>query len=235
MAEHGFSDRLYRSVFARLVVIMVALAASLLLVVTGFFWFIAGRYQDHARVAPTDRAHVLLAALVLLVMAAALFAAHGLIRRLLDPLRRLSDGVARLSEGQLDVTLPSPGRDEFGTLTAAFNTMVARVRGQIQARDQLLQQIEKLTQLVHQAQQELRAIILHLRPFALEGEPLKKALAALLTDIQARNPQLEIKHTISLKQELQPEIEEQLEPRFFAKHFWFCPAMFVIRNKTLEP
>lgn len=77
-------------------------------------------------------------------------------------------------------------------------------------RETVLKQIEKLTLLVHQAQQELRAIILHLRPFALDGEPLDKAISSLLTDIQARNPQLSIKQEVRIKHQLPPEIEEQL-------------------------
>jgi signal transduction histidine kinase len=46
--------------------------------------------------------------------------------------------VARLSAGQFDVVLPRGARDEFGTLAAAFNQMVQRVRDMIVARDQLL-------------------------------------------------------------------------------------------------
>lgn len=172
MAERGFTDRLHRSVFSRLVVIMVALAASLLVLVSFFFWFLMGRFQSHAQVLPTDRAHVLIAALVLLIMACALFAAHGLIRRLLHPLRGLSDGVARLSEGQLDVTLPTAGRDEFGALTEAFNTMVTRVRAQIQARDQLLLDVSH----------ELRSPLTRMR-VALELMPDGAQRAQLVADV----------------------------------------------------
>jgi signal transduction histidine kinase len=139
MAERSLAARLHRSVFARLVVIMLTLAASLMAVVGGFFVLYLGPHASRPFGGPTDRAHTVMLVLLLLIMAAALFAAHAVLSRLLRPLRALSDGVARLGEGQLDVALPSgAGDDEFGKLTVAFNAMVARVRGMIVARDQLL-------------------------------------------------------------------------------------------------
>jgi signal transduction histidine kinase len=83
-------------------------------------------------------AHDKLLAHLLILMVGACFVAHVVLRRALRPLRALRDGVARLSEGDLDVVLPNRSRDEFGTLTDAFNQMVGRVKGMIQARDQLL-------------------------------------------------------------------------------------------------
>jgi signal transduction histidine kinase len=82
--------------------------------------------------------HNKLLALLLAIMVAVIVMTHLVLRRLLRPLRALGDGVARLSEGQLDVVLPNPTRDEFGTLTEGFNQMVGRVRDMIRARDQLL-------------------------------------------------------------------------------------------------
>ena len=72
------------------------------------------------------------------LIATVVFTAHGVLKRLLLPLRWLGDGVARVSEGQLDVVVPKRSADEFGTLTDAFNTMVGRVKDMIRARDQLL-------------------------------------------------------------------------------------------------
>jgi signal transduction histidine kinase len=83
-------------------------------------------------------AHLIVPAVLLLLMAAVVFAAHGFLRRLLLPLRWLGDGVAGLSEGHLDVVVPKRSADEFGTLTDAFNRMVGRVKDMIGARDQLL-------------------------------------------------------------------------------------------------
>lgn len=104
--------------------------------------------------------HNLLIALLLAIMIAVIITAHLVLRRLLRPLRTLGDGVARLSDGQLDVVLPNPTRDEFGTLTDAFNTMVGRVRDMIRARDQLLLDVSH----------ELRSPITRLR-VALELVP----------------------------------------------------------------
>lgn len=82
--------------------------------------------------------HNMLLALLLGIMIAVIITAHLVLRRLLRPLRTLGDGVARLSDGQLDVVLPNPTRDEFGSLTDAFNQMVGRVRDMVRSRDQLL-------------------------------------------------------------------------------------------------
>ncbi len=84
-----------------------------------------------------DAHHWLFAGFILLIIAT-IVVAHLVIRRLLLPLRTLGDGVARLSAGELEVQLPEATRDEFGTLTNAFNEMVSRVRAMVRSRDQLL-------------------------------------------------------------------------------------------------
>jgi signal transduction histidine kinase len=89
----------------------------------------------------TDRmrtAHLMVPAVLLVLMSAVLFAAHGFLKRLLLPLRWLGDGVAGLSEGNLDVIVPRRSSDEIGALTDAFNRMVGRVKEMVTARDQLL-------------------------------------------------------------------------------------------------
>jgi signal transduction histidine kinase len=83
-------------------------------------------------------AHLVVPAVLLLLMSAVVFAAHGFLKRLLLPLRWLGDGVAGLSEGHLDVVVPKRSADEFGALTDAFNRMVGRVKDMIRSRDQLL-------------------------------------------------------------------------------------------------
>jgi signal transduction histidine kinase len=72
------------------------------------------------------------------VMALIVLLAYLVLRRSLRPLRALHEGVARLSEGELDVTVPSRTRDEFGALAQAFNQMVRRISEMLRARDQLL-------------------------------------------------------------------------------------------------
>ncbi len=138
MTERPLGARLARSVFARIVAIMVVLAASLMAVVAGFFMLYLNPHVARP-VVPTDRAHTIMLILLLLIIAAAAVAAHAVLRRLLRPLRALSEGVARVGAGELSMTLPGgDGDDEFATLAGAFNAMVARVRGMIVARDQLL-------------------------------------------------------------------------------------------------
>jgi signal transduction histidine kinase len=127
---------MHRSVFARLVAIMLTTAASLLGMVGIFFWLVVSSNAVSGRDVSTI--HAALLTLVLISVAGAVFTAHLLVRRLLRPLQSLGDGVARLSAGQLDVMLPNPTADEFGTLTQAFNEMVGRIRGMLRAREQLL-------------------------------------------------------------------------------------------------
>jgi signal transduction histidine kinase len=83
-------------------------------------------------------AHDKLLLLLLAMMLAVLVVAHAVLRRGLRPLRELQTGVARLGRGELEVTLAVQAHDEFGALTAAFNTMAAGIREQVRARDQML-------------------------------------------------------------------------------------------------
>ncbi|HEV7509179.1 MAG TPA: HAMP domain-containing sensor histidine kinase [Thermoanaerobaculia bacterium] len=84
------------------------------------------------------RAHSHLLWVLHAVMAMIVLLAYLVLRRSLRPLRALHEGVARLSEGELDVTVPSRTRDEFGALAEAFNQMVRRISEMLRARDQLL-------------------------------------------------------------------------------------------------
>lgn len=83
-------------------------------------------------------AHLVVPAMVLLLVGVVVFATHGVLKRLLMPLRLLGDGVSQLSDGNLDVVVPKRSGDEFGRLTDAFNRMVNRVKDMVRARDQLL-------------------------------------------------------------------------------------------------
>ena len=84
------------------------------------------------------RAHSHLLWVLHFVMASIVLLAYLVLRRSLRPLRALHEGVTRLSEGELDVTVPSRTRDEFGALAQAFNQMVQRISEMLRARDQLL-------------------------------------------------------------------------------------------------
>ncbi len=133
------SDRLPRlrgSVFGKVVAVMVTMAASLMLLVTLFFWFVvtSGVHEKISR----GTAHEGLLVLFLLVILGVVVSAHLMLRHLLRPLRELNDAVTRLGAGELDVQVRRTTVDEFGRLTDAFNEMVSRVREMIDARDQLL-------------------------------------------------------------------------------------------------
>jgi signal transduction histidine kinase len=132
--------RLFDSVFSRLVIVMVAMALSLLVLVGGFFWFLQGP-GEHVTRRDLESAHATLLGLLLLVISTVVLSAHTVLKRLLGPLRELNRGVERLGSGELDVALPVTTRDEFGTLTRGFNEMVGRVRGMVTSRDQLLQDV----------------------------------------------------------------------------------------------
>src|SRR5207247_2284964 len=83
-------------------------------------------------------AHLVVPGVVLLAVVAVVLAAHGVLKRLLLPVRLLGDGVARLADGQLDVVVPRRSSDEFGNLIDAFNRMVGRIKDMIRTREQLL-------------------------------------------------------------------------------------------------
>jgi signal transduction histidine kinase len=83
-------------------------------------------------------AHEKLLWMLLLMIVGVVLTAYWFQKRLLRPVQSLGDGVSRMSAGQLDMVLPIVSHDELGTLTAAFNQMVSRVKEMIHARDQLL-------------------------------------------------------------------------------------------------
>jgi signal transduction histidine kinase len=121
-------------------------------------------------------AHLVVPAVVLLLVAIVVFAAHGVLKRVLLPLRWLRDGVARLSDGHLDVVVPTRSDDEFGALTYAFNRMVGRVKDMIRARDQLLLDVSH----------ELRSPLTRLK-VALElvgGAEMKSRMAADVAEME---------------------------------------------------
>lgn len=128
-----------RTVFGKVVAIMVTMAVSLVVIMSVFFSFVLRPLLYGHTLGPHAlEAHGVLLLALLLVMAGVILAAQIVLRRLLDPLRMLGAAVAQVGAGQLDVRVPIHTNDEFGRLTDAFNQMAERVRGMIQSRDQLL-------------------------------------------------------------------------------------------------
>jgi signal transduction histidine kinase len=75
---------------------------------------------------------------LLLIVSALLALAYYAIRRMLAPLRALTEGVATAGRGDLRYRVATAGRDEFSRLGSAFNDMLARIEGMVQAKEQLL-------------------------------------------------------------------------------------------------
>ncbi len=53
---------------------------------------------------------------------------------------------------------------------------------------ELKRQIEQVEKMIHQAQLEMRALLLHLRPIALKGKPLQQGIKDLLSELSSRLP-----------------------------------------------
>ncbi|WP_019569914.1 biofilm regulation protein phosphatase SiaA [Thioalkalivibrio sp. ALE11] len=67
-------------------------------------------------------------ALVLTLGVLMLAFAYGVDRVILRPLRQLSHSARAMADGDYAVSLPSPGRDEVGDLTRAFDSMATQIR-----------------------------------------------------------------------------------------------------------
>jgi signal transduction histidine kinase len=163
-----------QSVFRRLAAITTTLALAVLLIIIAFFWLtVSPPFESAALNHRLRAAHFALILPVLLIIATMVIVAHLRLRKLLLPLRALAEGVNRLTRGDLDVTIPRASRDEFATLTNAFNQMVARVREMIGARDQLLLDVSH----------ELRSPITRMK-VALELLPESEHRARISADVR---------------------------------------------------
>jgi len=76
-----------------------------------------------------------------------------------------------------------------------------------QKAEQLFKQIEKM---VHHAQQELRALIMHLRPVTLEGKSFKQAMESLMEEMKIKHPNLRFECDFKAVPVIEKGAEEQL-------------------------
>ncbi len=60
------------------------------------------------------------------------------IRKILSPLVTLESGVNEIAQGNLNVSIPTEGDNEFSRLAKSINTMTGQVRMMIQSKEQLL-------------------------------------------------------------------------------------------------
>ena len=163
-----------RSVFRRLAFITTMTAVAVLLILTVFFALTVNPHFGSPELNHRLRsAHFALIGPVLLSIVGVILIAHQRLRRLLLPLRALADGVARLARGDLNVSIAPSSRDEFASLTNAFNRMVTRVREMLGAREQLL------TDVSH----ELRSPITRMK-VALELLPESEPRTRLVADVR---------------------------------------------------
>lgn len=68
----------------------------------------------------------------------------------------------------------------------------------------------QMESMIHQAQQELRALIMHLRPVSLNGTSFTEGLTQLLEELKAKHRQIEIRWEIEKTPPLSPGVEDHL-------------------------
>src|SRR4051812_39457482 len=149
---------------------MAIMMVVLMLITTGFFVVLV-QPTLHGMMSPVT-AHVWLLVLSFALLFVVVVTTQRVLQKLLRPLRDLNNGVTRLGEGDLAVTVPLTTRDEFATLTDAFNRMAAGVREMIVTRDRLLIDVSH----------ELRSPLTRMK-VALELLPDETQRARLATDV----------------------------------------------------
>lgn len=78
------------------------------------------------------------AGLLALLITAVLAVTYRAVRRIMSPLTFLAEGVRQVSGGNLEYHMPGWRSEEFGQLSAGFNTMTGRIRTMLHAKEQLL-------------------------------------------------------------------------------------------------
>ncbi|WP_416151263.1 histidine kinase [Salipaludibacillus sp. HK11] len=96
---------------------------------------------------------------------------------------------------------------ELFAVSMALAAIPKVVHSDPQKAEKLFNQIEKM---VHHAQQELRALIMHLRPVTLEGKSLKQAMVSLMGELKNKHPNLEFQCDLKAIPFIEKGVEEQL-------------------------
>ncbi|ADH97834.1 sensor histidine kinase [Salisediminibacterium selenitireducens] len=76
--------------------------------------------------------------------------------------------------------------------------------------DKARQLFERIEKMVHHTQQELRALIMHLRPVTLEGKPLNLALSHLFDELTAKQPDMQFHCDLEDLPSLEKGVEEHV-------------------------
>jgi NarL family two-component system sensor histidine kinase LiaS len=95
-------------------------------------------------------------------------------------------------------------------LFAVSMTMAALPRLIDSKPEQAKESFQQVELMVTKAQQELRALIMHLRPVTLDGYTLKEGTIQLLEELTQKYPDLQLEWNIGIKTELTPGMEDQL-------------------------
>ena len=94
-------------------------------------------------------------------------AIYFLSRRITKPVKQLTELAEKIGHGDLDQVIPVTSRDEVGQLAATFNDMAGALRGNIESKEQLLNQVQELNRTLEDRIRE-RTIELQQRTEALE-------------------------------------------------------------------
>jgi NarL family two-component system sensor histidine kinase LiaS len=95
-------------------------------------------------------------------------------------------------------------------LFAVSMTMAALPRLMDSKPEQAKAHLLQVEEMVTMAQQELRALIMHLRPVTLDGHSLKEGINQLLSELTQKYPDLELEWEIRVEVSLEQGIEDQL-------------------------
>ncbi|PYZ93523.1 hypothetical protein CR194_10160 [Salipaludibacillus keqinensis] len=133
-------------------------------------------------------------------------------RRVLNENAKLIDeaekGASLEARRQLARDLHDAVSQELFSVSMSLGAIPKVLRKDPEKAEALFKQIE---QMVHHAQQELRALIMHLRPVTLEGKSFKQAMGSLMEELKRKHPNL----TFHCNLEKVPMIEKGVDEQLF--------------------
>src|SRR5262249_53886856 len=94
-------------------------------------------------------------------------AVYGFSPRITRPINRLTGQAQKIAAGFLDQTIPVESRDEIGQLAVAFNEMTGALKGNIDAKERVLAELQDLNRTLEERIQQ-RTAELQERSTALE-------------------------------------------------------------------
>jgi signal transduction histidine kinase len=135
---------------------------------------------DVVRLESAQRRFLALAGgLLVFALAVALAAGAWLSRRITEPIVELSEAASAIGAGDLEIQVPSGGRDEVGVLVAAFNEMV----GEIKDSRERLARAERVAAWREAARRIAHEIKNPLFPMQMAMETLRKAFRSNHKDL----------------------------------------------------